>query len=285
MKIVTSVKEMLNLSRTLAAGGRTIGLVPTMGALHCGHLSLLSVAREQADISVMSIFVNPTQFGPKEDFAKYPRPFEADCCMAESEGCDIVFAPEASDMYPEGYRTTVAVSDITERLCGASRPTHFAGVTTVVFKFFSIVKPDIAVFGAKDAQQVAVIRRMVTDLHLPVSIVVAPIIREVDGLALSSRNVYLTRDERKAATVLHRGLRMVEELYAQGERNAAKLGDVIRGEYAQEPLVHPEYIEVVDRQTLLPLDTITSSALVAVACRMSESGTRLIDNTVLGDKP
>jgi pantoate--beta-alanine ligase len=214
VKTVTSIGEMINLAYTYRAGGRILALVPTMGALHRGHLSLLAIARDHADISVMSLFVNPTQFAPNEDYGNYPRPFDADCGKAESAGCDVLFAPSATEMYPSLHRTAVIVSGITERLCGASRPTHFSGVTTVVMKFFNIVNPHLAVFGAKDAQQVTVIKRMVADLNSPVRIVVGPIVREEDGLALSSRNIYLTPGERSAAPLIHRGIGKAEELYA-----------------------------------------------------------------------
>ncbi|MBN1575443.1 MAG: pantoate--beta-alanine ligase [Chitinispirillaceae bacterium] len=285
MKIVTSVVEMINLARTYRSTGSRLALVPTMGALHRGHLSLLSIAREHADCTVMSIFVNPTQFGPQEDYLKYPRPFDADCRMAESAGCDILFAPPVEEMYPPGHRTSVAVSGITERLCGASRPAHFRGVTTIVMKLFNIVNPQVAVFGVKDAQQVTVIKRMAVDLHCPTRIVVGPIIREDDGLALSSRNVYLTPAERAAATLIHRGLGNAEALFAKGERHVDALLDAVRNGCVQSELIVPEYFEIVDPVTLEPLSTIASSALLAIACRMKESATRLIDNTFLGATP
>lgn len=282
MIIVSSIREMVNLAYSYRSVGKRIGLVPTMGALHRGHLSLLSIARAQADITVMSVFVNPTQFGPDEDYLQYPRPFDDDCKKAQTAGCDVVFAPPVEEMYPKQHRTAVTVSGITGRLCGRSRPTHFQGVTTVVLKLFNIVNPHCAVFGAKDAQQVAVIRRMVDDLHCPVEIVAGPIIREDDGLALSSRNIYLTPEERSDAAFISRGLREVEELYAAGERSAARLGEALNTVYAQSPLIVPEYSEIVDRSSLEPIDTIITSALLAVACRMRRSNTRLIDNTILG---
>lgn len=274
---------MINIALTLRAGGKRCALVPTMGALHEGHLSLLKIAQGCADVTVMSVFVNPIQFGPKEDFAQYPRPFERDCALAQAAGCDIVFAPSAKEMYPDHFATTVSVGSITSRLCGASRPDHFAGVTTVVLKLFNIVKPHTAVFGAKDAQQVAVIKRMVDDLHCPVEIVTGPIIREEDGLAMSSRNVYLTTSERLAARSLYRGLKKVEFLYTKGEHNTEILRAAITSICNESSLIVPEYIEIVDRITLMPLGTVTTSALVAVACRMQESATRLIDNTILGE--
>jgi len=274
---------MVTLAHTLKAGGKRSALVPTMGALHDGHLSLLTIAREQSDISVMSIFVNPTQFGPQEDFSKYPRPFERDAALAEAAGCDIIFAPTANEMYPDHFATTVSVADITTRLCGASRPTHFAGVTTVVLKFFNIVKPQIAVFGAKDAQQVVVIKRMVEDLHCPVTIVVGPILRENDGLAMSSRNMYLTTAERTAAPLICKGLSAARERYNNGEHSAEALRAAIVKSFSLSPLIVPEYIEIVDHLTLLPVVQCTNSTLIALACRMQESKTRLIDNTTLGE--
>ena len=282
MKIVTGIDDMIKLSRTFRAAGKKVGLVPTMGALHDGHLSLLSIARQKADCTVLSIFVNPTQFAPGEDFQKYPRPFDEDCRKAQEAGCDVIFAPAAGAMYPEHYSTTVAVDEITGKLCGRSRPTHFQGVTTVVLKLFNIVSPNLAVFGAKDAQQVIVIKRMAADLHCPVQIVAGPIVRERDGLALSSRNVYLSPDERTAAPLLGRGLQSAEALFINGERDTRLLAAAIRAVYEQSPLLQPEYIEIVDLKSLEPLQTVTSSALVAVACRMRNSKTRLIDNIVLG---
>jgi pantoate--beta-alanine ligase len=282
MIIVTSVHEMINLAHTFRSAGKRIALVPTMGALHHGHLSLLSRARELSDVTVMSIFVNPMQFGPTEDFQKYPRPFAEDCRKAEKALCDVVFAPAADDMYPPEHRTSVQVSGITGKLCGKSRPTHFQGVTTVVFKLFSIVKPHCAVFGAKDAQQIIVIRRMVDDLHVPVEIAVAPIVREKDGLALSSRNTYLTPEERTDALLIRRGLRKAEQLFAGGERVSARLVGALQDVWKQASLIDPEYSEIVNCVSLEPVDLIETTALLAVACRMRQSGTRLIDNTILG---
>ena len=284
MKTVTSVHEMINLAHTFRSAGKRIGLVPTMGALHRGHLSLLEIAKDRADATVMSIFVNPTQFGPQEDFSRYPRPFEEDCRKAEAAGCDVVFAPDTGDLYPPLHRTSVQVSGITERLCGKSRPTHFQGVTTVVLKLFNIVKPHCAVFGAKDAQQLLVIRRMVEDLHCPVEIVAAPIVREDDGLALSSRNAYLTAEERTAAVLINRGLRNAEERFGGGERRAAQLIGDIGETMARSPLLVPEYIEIVDLNLLEPVERIADGALAAVACRTRQSNTRLIDNTILGGR-
>ena len=282
MKIVRSPNEMKNLSLTLQRGGSTVGLVPTMGALHQGHLSLLERANSQCDYSVMSIFVNPTQFGPAEDFKKYPRPFDTDCKLAEKAGCDFLFAPSQEDMYPQHYNTYVSVENITERLCGAARPGHFRGVTTVVLKFLNIVNPQIAVFGQKDAQQVLVLKRMVHDLNLSVLIDIAPIIREADGLAMSSRNFYLTTDERNEAPGIYKGLIAAEEKYVAGERNAGVLISKVKKVYEQFSFIDIEYIEIVDTTGLASLETISSTSLIAVACRTKQSKTRLIDNLIVG---
>lgn len=282
MKVVKSAVEMKNLSLTLQSRGAKIGLVPTMGALHQGHLSLLKRVKSVCDYSVMSIFVNPTQFGPNEDYQKYPRPFDADCELAEKSGCDYLFAPSKEDMYPPHYNTYISVENITEKLCGAARPGHFRGVTTVVLKFFNIVNPQIAVFGQKDAQQVLVIKRMVQDLNLSVHIDVAPIIREEDGLAMSSRNQYLTIDERKEASDIFKGLTIANEKYSAGERNGKILIDLIKTVYQNMKLIDAEYIELVDTVDLNPLEVVSSTALVAVACRTKQSKTRLIDNIIIG---
>jgi pantoate--beta-alanine ligase len=273
---------MKSFSHALLREGKTIGLVPTMGALHEGHLSLAAASRDRMSATVMSIFVNPAQFGPGEDYGKYPRMFEADCAKAQAAGCDAVFAPEAPAMYPQRYRTYVTVEELGGRLCGVSRPTHFRGVATVVLKLFNIVTPHVAFFGAKDAQQVIVIKRMAEDLHCAVTIQACPTLREPDGLAMSSRNAYLTPAERKAAPALYRGLRAARDLYDGGERSAEKLIGTIAAHYGAEPLVNKEYIEIVDTVNLQPQHTITSAALIAVACRTANSGTRLIDNIVVG---
>jgi pantoate--beta-alanine ligase len=282
MVIVKSVAEMKNLCYTHRISGNSIGLVPTMGALHQGHLSLLARASDQADITVMSLFVNPAQFGPQEDFEKYPRVFEQDCAKAEEAGCDILFAPSVSEMYPEPFCTFVNVEKITETLCGATRKGHFRGVTTVVLKLFNIVNPQIAVFGQKDAQQVVVIKRMVEDLNLSVSIDVAPIIREGDGLAMSSRNSYLTPSERAEVPMIFAGLQKVVKWYYQGERDAGAIKDAILKEYSSGKYFYPEYVELVDTIYLRPVEKIDSPVLTAVACITKESKTRLIDNIVLG---
>lgn len=282
MKIIRSPIEMKNLSLTLQRKGSTLGFVPTMGALHQGHLSLLEKSAIQCEYTIMSIFVNPTQFGPLEDFQKYPRPFDTDCKLAEKAGCDFLFAPSQQDMYPEHYNTYVSVENITDRLCGASRPGHFRGVATVVLKFFNIINPQIAIFGQKDAQQVLLVKRMVQDLNLSVHIDVAPIIRESDGLAMSSRNNYLRTDEREEAPVIYEGLLAAEEKYTAGERKSEVLINSIKDVYKKFSVFDIEYIEIVDLVRLEPLEAISSKALIAVACRTKQSKTRLIDNLLVG---
>ena len=282
MKIVSSLSEMKSLSGAYRKGGMMIGFVPTMGALHEGHCSLIARSHRSMGVTVVSIFVNPTQFSPNEDFENYPRTFEADVTKAEAAGCDVVFVPTAAEMYPEGFGTYVTVDELSGTLCGISRPTHFRGVATVVLKFFNIVHPHVAFFGAKDAQQAVVLKRMVEDLNVPVRIEVCPTVREGDGLAMSSRNAYLTVAERQRAPVIYQGLQTASTLYAAGERDAKRLISAIEAIYAKEPLIKKEYIEAVDFRTLSPLTSIASAALVAVACRTAESGTRLIDNILVG---
>lgn len=279
MNIHEEIADVRQLSRAARFTGKRIGLVPTMGALHEGHLSLVRAAKSQCDLVVVSIFVNPTQFGPNEDFAKYPRAFERDCELLENEGVDLVFAPSVEEMYPAGAVTYVTVEGVSDKLCGRSRPGHFRGVTTVVSKLFHIVEPDLAFFGQKDAAQVAIIQRMVRDLNMPVGIVVCPIIREPDGLAMSSRNAYLTPEQRKSALVLSRALRHVQQVFEQGERNPAKLIEVGKAVVAEEPAVRLDYLEVVDPETLEGLRIISSKSLVAIAAFVGT--TRLIDNTVV----
>ncbi|MDR0305466.1 MAG: pantoate--beta-alanine ligase [Chitinispirillales bacterium] len=282
MKIVNSPPEMKNLSLTAQSGGSTVGLVPTMGALHEGHLSLLKLACQYCDFLVMSIFVNPAQFGPAEDLAKYPRPFERDCELAAAAGCDCLFVPQPQDMYPENYSTYVNVENISDTLCGASRPAHFRGVTTVVLKLFNIVSPQIAVFGQKDVQQLVVIKRMCQDLNLSVKILTAPIIREESGLAMSSRNVYLSEKERRESSVIYKSLMAAQELYESGERSGEAIRRRVRSIIDKSDTVRPEYVEVVDTARLKSVDKIDRKVIAALACRTSESGTRLIDNIILG---
>lgn len=257
----------------------TVGLVPTMGALHEGHASLLRAARAETGFVVATIFVNPTQFGPNEDLSRYPRTWDADLDLCRREGTDLVFAPEPATVYPPGFSTFVEVQGLQDGLCGASRPGHFRGVATVVLKLFNIVQPDVAYFGQKDAQQARIIRQMVRDLNVPVQIQVCPIVREADGLALSSRNRYLDPDQRREAPVLSRALGEARDRVAQGERDA----DVIRRELVARIQATPgavlDYVAVVDADTLQPLDRIQGDVLLAVAVKFG--GTRLIDNLLV----
>jgi pantoate--beta-alanine ligase len=265
------------------ARGLTVGFVPTMGALHEGHLALVRDAKRRTSFVVCSIFVNPTQFGPNEDFARYPRDLEGD--VRKLEGIDVVFAPEADAMYPAGERTRVRVDDLTTHLCGAHRPGHFEGVTTVVAKLFALVGPCVAVFGKKDYQQLAVIRRMVKDLFFPVEVVGHPIVREPDGLAMSSRNVYLSAEERARALALSRGLRAAARAFEEGERRAGELRRLALREI--EPAASSvDYVTVADPEAIVPLpdeSAVPERVLLAVACRVGQ--TRLIDNVVLGEDP
>ena len=279
MNVLTTIEAMRSASRAAKTAGKRVGFVPTMGALHEGHLSLVRSAKAQCDVVAASIFVNPTQFGPNEDFSKYPRAFERDRELFAKEGVELLFAPAVEEMYPAGAVTYVTVEGMSERLCGKSRPGHFRGVTTVVCKLFNIVEPDIAFFGQKDAAQVAIIRRMVRDLDIPVEIAVCPIVREADGLAMSSRNTYLDLQQRKAALVLYRSLQKVKREFESGESNAAKLAEQGRKLFAQEPSVRLDYLEIVAPDNLEALDNVESSALVAVAAFLG--ATRLIDNFIL----
>jgi len=279
MRICKTIEEMRSASRDTRREGKRFGFVPTMGALHEGHLSLVRAATAKSDVVAVSIFVNPLQFGPTEDLAKYPRSFERDRELLENEAVDIVFAPQPEEMYPKGGVTYVTVEGLSEKLCGRSRPGHFRGVATVVAKLFHIVEPDLAFFGQKDAAQATIIRRMVRDLNLPVEIVVCPIIRESDGLAMSSRNVYLRPEERKAALVLNRSLTETKNRFDQGERNARKLIAAGKRVMAQESRVRLDYFEIVDPDTLDPVLEVTRSALVAIAALVGN--TRLIDNILL----
>jgi pantoate--beta-alanine ligase len=258
---------------------RRVGLVPTMGALHEGHLSLVRAAKAQSETVVVSLFVNPTQFGPKEDLARYPRPFERDCDLLEKEGVAVLFAPSVEEMYPAGEATRVVVEGLTEKLDGRSRPGHFSGVTTIVSKLFHIIEPEVAFFGQKDAAQSAVIRRMARDLNFPVEIVICPIVRKADGLAMSSRNAYLSSDERQRALVLHKSLTRVEEKFRAGENGVAALIASAAKVFQQEPQVRLDYFEIVDPDTLDPVERIDRPALVAVAAYVGS--TRLIDNLIL----
>jgi pantoate--beta-alanine ligase len=267
---------MRSAGRAARTEGKRVGFVPTMGALHEGHLSLVRAARARCDLVVVSIFVNPAQFGPTEDLAKYPRTFEGDCELLARENVDLVFAPSVEEMYPPGALTWVTVEELSDKLDGRSRPGHFRGVTTVVSKLFHIIEPDVAFFGQKDAAQVAIIRRMVRDLNIPVEIVTCPIVREADGLAMSSRNTYLNPEERKQALVLQRSLMRVKKLAEEGERNAAKLVALGIDELGSEPSVRLDYFEIVDPACLDPVEDISKGAVVAVAAYVG--ATRTIDN-------
>lgn len=278
-QVLTTIAETRAASRAMQQAGQRIGFVPTMGALHEGHLSLVRVAKAQSDFVIVSIFVNPLQFGPREDLSKYPRTFESDRSLLEKEGVDVIFAPSDAEMYPGGSVTYVNVEGLSERLDGLSRPGHFLGVTTVVSKLFHIAEPDRAFFGQKDAAQVAIVKRMVCDLDMGVEIVVCPIIREPDGLAMSSRNAYLNPEQRKHALVLSRALHRIEELYrGGGERKATAL--IAAGhEIFQESEARLDYLSIVDPDSLEPLEHAKSGALVAVAAFVGT--TRLIDNVLL----
>ncbi|MEJ5187169.1 MAG: pantoate--beta-alanine ligase [Candidatus Geothermincolales bacterium] len=278
-QVVTDLDEMRRLVVEARGAGKTVGFVPTMGYFHRGHLSLMERARAENDLVVVSIFVNPTQFGPAEDFQEYPRDLERDLAMAEEAGVDIVFHPRVEDMYPQPYRTYVVVEGITETLCGAFRPGHFRGVATVVTKLFHIIPAHRAYFGAKDAQQALVIKKMVQDLNFDIEIVVCPTVREEDGLAMSSRNVYLEGAERKAATALYRSLRAAREMLERGERRSSVLLEEMRRVLDQEPLVRPEYVEIVDCVDLKPVEKVEGEVLIALAARVGRA--RLIDNLMV----
>jgi len=276
MMIVSSLEE---LAVALPLLEHPLGLVPTMGYLHEGHLSLARQAREDCKSVAASIFVNPTQFGPNEDLSKYPRDLERDLHMLESVGVDLVWNPTPEIMYPTGFQTWVEVQEVTQGLEGAQRPGHFRGVTTVVAKLFNAVQPDKAYFGQKDAQQAAVIRRMTTDLNFPIEIVVCPIVREPDGLAMSSRNIYLDPDQRKAATVLFRALTAARAAYDGGERDAGNLRNTMKATVGSEPLAQLQYVSCADYTTLHELDKVTGKTLLSMAVFLGK--TRLIDNLVL----
>ncbi|TCQ03068.1 pantothenate synthetase [Serpentinicella alkaliphila] len=279
IQIVSTVEEVRNIVKAEKAKGKSIGFVPTMGFLHEGHVSLIKKAKEENDFVVVSIFVNPTQFGPNEDYSIYPRDLDRDSKLSEHGGADLIFHPTVDIMYPKGSKTTVEVSDITERLCGASRPGHFKGVTTVVTKLFNIVAPHRAYFGEKDAQQLTVLQKMVKDLNVDIEIVPCPIVREEDGLAMSSRNVNLTSEDRKAALVLSRSLRTAKEKILQGEKNVGTIQSLIKSIIEEEPLVAIDYIEIVDGYTLEPIEAVNGKVLIALAAKVGK--VRLIDNVIM----
>lgn len=279
MKIVDSVSRMSTFTKMLKKEAKTIGFVPTMGYLHEGHLSLARAAKKHTDTAVMSIFVNPIQFGPGEDFDKYPRDLKRDEELARSAGVDCLFYPSAKEIYPRGYATYVTVEGLSAVLCGTSRPGHFKGVTTVVAKLFGIVRPDMAYFGQKDAQQAIIIRKMAEDLNMGVEIRMMPTIREPDGLAMSSRNIYLSKDERADALVLSRSLDLADELVSRGERSAKKIIAAMKDMLEAKPSVRVDYVSIVGTKDLKALDTVGPDTLIAVAAYVAK--TRLIDNIIV----
>ena len=280
MNIIKKPEDMQKISLKHKLERKKIAFVPTMGYLHEGHLSLIREGRKRGDILVVSIFVNPTQFGPNEDLDKYPRDFERDKKLCEAEGVDYIFYPEAKDMYTEGYQTYVEVTELSKYLCGKSRPTHFRGVTTVVSKLFNIVQPDIAIFGRKDYQQLKIIERMVKDLNSPVEIIGMPIVREADGLAMSSRNKYLNPEERESALSLSRSLKIAEEMVKNGENDLRKIREEVKKFIDSFPHTKIDYVETTDPETLVTIDKLTDKgALLALAVWVGSA--RLIDNTLL----
>lgn len=279
MEIIAGVNEMQQRSEQLRTEGKTIAFVPTMGYLHEGHLSLMREAREKGDVLIISIFVNPTQFGPGEDYERYPRDMKRDFQLAQEVGVDIIFTPSVPEMYPAGFQTFVEVEKVTENLCGISRPHHFRGVTTVVTKLFNIVKPHLAIFGQKDYQQLVTINRMVADLNMDIEIIGLPTVREADGLAMSSRNAYLNPEERKAAQSLYRSLHTGEELFRQGERSTKVILREIRKIIEGEALTQIDYAKICDPQTLEDIEEIEKEAVIALAVKIGK--TRLIDNLIL----
>lgn len=276
MKIFRSPAEMTAWSNKTVKAGKTIGFVPTMGCFHEGHLSLMRTAKNHADNIVVSLFVNPTQFGPNEDYANYPRVFEHDATLAENEKVDVLFAPDSNDLYPENFLTSISVHELIKRLCGKSRPGHFDGVTTIVGKLFHIVKPHSAVFGAKDFQQLAVIRKMVKDLNWDIEIIAHPIVRENDGLALSSRNLYLSARERESALALSRLINHIRQRVAKGDRNTHLFLREGTEMLSSDPTIALEYLEIVDELTLMPQETVNKQSVLLVAAKIGQ--TRLIDN-------
>ncbi|MGO9138681.1 MAG: pantoate--beta-alanine ligase [Syntrophales bacterium] len=283
MKIISSIREMQAFSESARNSGQKISFVPTMGYFHDGHLSLMREGRQRADCLAISIYVNPTQFGPSEDFEKYPRDFERDKCLAGDVGVDVIFYPENKEMYPEHYQTYVNVENVTENLCGMSRPGHFRGVTTVCAKLFNIVKPHCAIFGEKDFQQLAAIKRMVLDLNMDLDIIGMPIVRESDGLAMSSRNVYLKADEREGALSLSRSLNIAKDMYDRGERDVAVILAEVKKYIEHHPHTKIDYAKICDTTTLKDVKRIESESVLALAVKINK--TRLIDNYVFGKRP
>ncbi len=279
MEVVKTIEQVREVVRAAHSKGKIIGFVPTMGALHAGHISLIEAAKKKCDFVVVSIFVNPTQFGPGEDFQKYPRPLEKDLEICEEQGVDVVFNPPQQQMYAGENLTWVNVEKMTEGLCGASRPGHFRGVTTVCARLFNIVQPDIAFFGQKDAQQAIVIKRMVADLNMPLEIAVCPTVREADGLAISSRNQYLTNQERADAALIYKSLEKCEEMIESGTKDSQTITGEMRKILNQSALIEIEYVSLVDAKTLEAAEQISGRVLAAVAARVGS--TRLIDNIVV----
>lgn len=279
MEIYRNIRSLTKKVQEIKKKGLKIGLVPTMGFLHEGHMSLVRRAAKDTDCVIVSIFVNPAQFGPKEDFKKYPRDIKKDLELCEKEAVDIIFAPDAKEMYPEGFTTYVNVERIADTLCGVSRPGHFRGVATVVAKLFNITMPDIAYFGQKDGQQAVIIKRMAEDLNMPVKINVEPVVREKDGLAMSSRNIYLDSEERNQAVCLYKALKLAKGLFTKGERDSKKIINKMSQLINKEDKAKIDYISVVDTEELRDVKRISGQAMVAVAVRIGN--TRLIDNTVL----
>lgn len=278
---VSTITELRNLVKSKRQQNRTVGFVPTMGYLHEGHMSLVKAAKQRTDVVVMSIFVNPLQFGPNEDFDRYPRDIERDRGLAESAGVDILFTPSVEEMYPKKMLTTVSVAQVSESLCGKSRPGHFDGVATVVTKLFQIVQPDFAFFGQKDAQQVAVIEQMVFDLSIPVTIVPCPIIREADGLAKSSRNVYLQAEEREQALVLSQSLELAKQLIAKGERSTESIREALYATIAEKPLAEIDYVELLKYPELVVESQLQPNQTYLLALAVKFGKTRLIDNIIV----
>ncbi len=282
MKIISSIREMQVFSESARNSGQKISFVPTMGYFHDGHLSLMREGRQRADCLAISIYVNPTQFGPSEDFEKYPRDFERDKDLAGDVGVDVIFYPEDKEMYPEHYQTYVNVENVTQNLCGMSRPGHFRGVTTVCAKLFNIVKPHYAIFGEKDFQQLVAIKRMVLDLNMDLDIIGMPIVREPDGLAMSSRNVYLKTDEREAALNMSRSLKIAKEMYDRGERDVAAILAQVRKYIERHPHTNIDYAKICDTTTLKDIGYIEGESVLALAVKINK--TRLIDNYVFGNR-
>ena len=279
MEIIETIAMMQKASERWRNKDEIIVLLPTMGFLHEGHLELLRVGREKGDKLIMSLFVNPTQFGPQEDYDKYPRDTEGDLEKARSKGVDAVFMPSAMEMYPDGFQTTVTVEKVTQYLCGRSRPGHFSGVTTVVAKLFNITKPHRAIFGEKDYQQLVVIRQMVRDLNMGVDIIGVPTVRERDGLAMSSRNTYLTPDERESALSLKKGMEMAGAMVAKGEKDSAKIIGAVRELILNHPFTEIDYVTICNSENLTDIETVEESALLALAVKVGRA--RLIDNRIL----